>query len=269
MDHISQYGFPEKYLVMSVQSVNRAVDILSLFTAEKTRLGITEIANLLGLSKTTIHGLVRTLVGRSFLQQDPETRKYMLGLRIYELGSALAASLKINQMGSPMAHSLAEAVGLSVRLALWDSPAMVVTFNAFPGAQTPHMQQMGPRVPCHCSAIGKAVLAALEPEELSMVLDQTNLTKLTNHTITDRQTLVNQLEIFRNQGYSEECEEFMLGLACYGAVIKGSGGAVVGSISVSGLPQQVFQGDRSDMPGRLMAAADAISRSMGYMPTGF
>ena len=254
---------------MSVQSVNRAVDILSLFTAEKTRLGITEIANMLELSKTTIHGLVRTLVGRDFLRQDPETRKYMLGLRIYELGSGLAASLKINQVGSPVAHALAEEVKLSARLALWDPPAMVLTLTALPGSSDSQMQQMGPRLPCHCTAIGKAVLAALDPDELNKVLDQTKLVKMTSHTITDRQTLLYQLELFQRQGYAEDREEFMLGVGCYAAAVRGPGGAIVGSISVSGLPQHVFRRDRTELTGRLMAAADSVSRAMGYLPSGF
>ncbi len=254
---------------MSVQSVNRAVDILSLFTVEKTRLGITEMANMLGLSKTTIHGLVRTLVSRGFLQQDPETRKYMLGLRIYELGSNLAASLKINQVGSPVVHDLAGEVGLSARLALWDPPAMVLTMTALPGSSGSQMQQMGPRLPCHCTAIGKAVLAALEPDELHDTLDHTVLVKMTSHTITDRRELLDQLEMFQRQGYAEDREEFMLGVGCYAAAVRGPGGAIVGSISVSGLPQQVFKRNRTDLAGRLMAAADSVSRAMGHIPSGF
>lgn len=254
---------------MSVQSVNRAADILSLFTAERTRLGITEMANLLGLSKTTIHGLVRTLVGRGFLQQDPETRKYMLGLRIYELGSALAASLKINQVGSAIAQGLAKEIGLGTRLALWDNPSMVVTLMTLPGLQASHLQQMGPRVPCHCTAIGKAVLAALDPAELSGVLDQTKLVPMTNHTITDREELMSQLATYRRWGYARDREEFMLGLGCCAAVVRGPGAVVVGSISVSGLPNQVFDEARADLPGRVMAAAEAVSRAMGYAPTGF
>ena len=64
---------------MTIQSVNRAIDILSLFTVMQPRLGITDISKHLNLSKTTVHGLIRTLTRRGFLQQDPETRKYSLG----------------------------------------------------------------------------------------------------------------------------------------------------------------------------------------------
>ena len=81
---------------MGIQSVHRALDILSLFSAAQPRLGITEMSNVLGLPKATVHGLVRTLVQRGFLYQDIETRKYRLGLTIYELGTILAGTLKSN-----------------------------------------------------------------------------------------------------------------------------------------------------------------------------
>ena len=82
---------------MAIQSVQRAMKILGLFSIAKPRLGITEISNALGLHKATIQGLVRTLFEEGFLAQDPETKKYALGLKIYEMGVVLAGTLEINQ----------------------------------------------------------------------------------------------------------------------------------------------------------------------------
>ena len=84
---------------MSIQSVDRALQILALFSHRSPVLGVTEISRALGLSKGTVHGLIRTLLQQGFLQQDLPSRKYRLGLKIYELGIILAGTLEINQKG--------------------------------------------------------------------------------------------------------------------------------------------------------------------------
>ena len=94
-----------------IQSVNRALSLICLFTHGSPRLGITEISKAMGLPKPTVHGLVRTLVKQGFVQQDPQTRKYRLGLKIYELGIVLAGSLDINQRGAGVAYQLASQTG--------------------------------------------------------------------------------------------------------------------------------------------------------------
>jgi len=85
---------------MKIQSVHRAMQVLSLFSLDKTRLGISEIGRALYLHKATVQGLVQTLAQEGFLEQDRGTRKYQLGLKIYELGVILAGSLEINQKAS-------------------------------------------------------------------------------------------------------------------------------------------------------------------------
>src|SRR4030042_447465 len=97
---------------IGIQSVNRAIAILSLFTPRRPRLGITEISRMLNLPKATIYGLAHTLLKAGFLQQDPETRKYQLGLKIYEMGIILAGNFEINQKAIGPANKLAKSVSL-------------------------------------------------------------------------------------------------------------------------------------------------------------
>jgi len=249
---------------MTIQSVNRALDILFLFTNTQPRLGITEISKLLGLTKPTVHGLVQTLAKRGFLHQDPETRKYSLGLKIYELGSILSSTLKINRVGEGPAYRLANSTNHMVRMAIWDQNEILVTFNGIPGHHTGKYQQLGPRVPAYCSASGKAVLSKLSRKNLSRYLKETKLTPYTSKTITKTASLVKELEKARTKGYAEDHEEYLPGLFCISSAILDRSGTPYAAISVSGGINFFSNPHLDDIAQNMIETAAEISRSMGY-----
>ena len=249
---------------MAIQSVNRALDILFLYTNTKPRLGITEISKMLGLTKPTVHGLVQTLTKRGFLNQDAETRKYSLGLKIHELGSILSGTLKINQVGEVPAYRLANSTNHMVRIAIWDQNEILVTFNGIPGHQAAKYQQLGPRVPAYCSASGKAVLSKLPQEKISKYLEETTLTPFTQKTITKTARLMKELEKARNKGYAEDHEEYLSGLSCISSAIFDRSGSPYAAISVSGGIEFFSNPNLDDIAQKMIETAAEISRSMGY-----
>lgn len=251
---------------MGVQSVHRAIDILYLFSHQRPRLGITEMGKLLGLSKTTIHGLVKTLVARGFLSQDPETRKYSLGLNLYELSSTLAGTLKINQVGTPAAQRLARELKMLVRIAIWDNGTMLVAQNLFPDVQDIQLNQLGPRVPAYCSGIGKAVLSALSADSLDDYIDGVRLSSFTRHTITQKDALRKEIEASRIRGYALDNEEFLMGVACIAVPIIDHTAQPVASISVSGGPDYLKNKNLAAHTKKLKQTASEISRYMGHYP---
>lgn len=249
---------------MTIQSVNRALDILFLFTNTKPRLGITDISNLLGLTKPTVHGLVQTLANRGFLYQDPETRKYSLGLKIHEIGTILSSTLKINQVGAGPARRLADATNYMIRIAIWDRDEILVTFNVFPGSQTINYQQLGPRVPAYCSASGKAILSKMPSKKIEQYLKQTSLTPYTPNTITTIKQLKKELEKARNNGYAEDREEYLPGLFCISAPIFNQNGKPYAAISVSGGFHFFSNQELDTISQQMKETAVEISRSLGY-----
>lgn len=249
---------------MTIQSVNRALDILFLYTNTEPRLGITEISKMLGLTKPTVHGLVQTLTKRGFLYQDEETRKYSLGLKIHELGSILSATLKINQVGGGPAYRLANSTNHMVRIAIWDQNEILVTFNGIPGYQAAQYQQLGPRVPAYCSASGKAILSKLPPKKISKYLKETTLTPFTTKTITKTARLMKELEKAGKKGYAEDHEEYLPGLFCISAAILDRSGSPYAAISVSGGINFFSNPQLDDIGQKMIETAAEISRSMGY-----
>lgn len=251
---------------MSVQSVNRAIDILSLFTAARPRLGITDMSRELGLPKPTIHGLVSTLVERGFLVRDEETRKYSLGFKIYELGTILAGGIKVNQVGAIAAQRLARRTRLITRLAVWDQDGMLVTMHLFPELRSDHFPQLGPRIPAYCSASGKAVLASLDKRDLTVYLNNVRFVRFTEHTMIRQSSLLKDLEEVREKGYSVEREEMLPGLACVGAPIFDHTNKPVAALSISGGREQFSPENIEEFAPELLKTSSEISCALGYTP---
>jgi DNA-binding IclR family transcriptional regulator len=249
---------------MNIQSVRRATDIISLFCRSPQPLGITEIATALKLNKGTVWGLVTTLEQQRFLQQDPSTRKYGVGPKLFELGMVYVGSLDINAKAARPAQALAARTGLNARIGIWDNGSVLITFLAVPRSEDYLSHQLGPRVPAYCSAIGKALLAYLEPAELKNYVRNLDLVRHTRSTIASREQLRLDLAATRERGYSITREEMIPGLAALGAPVFGRNRTLMGAMSLSETPVKVL-GKRLDrLSYELVRTAADISREMGY-----
>ena len=248
-----------------IQSVNRALNLLFLFSHESPRLGITEISKSLGLPKPTVHALARTLLRRGMLDQDPETRKYKLGSRVYELGIVLAGTLEINQKGAGLAYQLANETEMISRIAIWGLDSALITVNIEPHSHVYFLHQIGPRLPAYCSSLGKALLAFSEPEILDGYLERVHMKPLTENTITEKKRFLDEMEEIRQRGFSMDREENLLGMACIGAPIFGWGGRLEAAISISGDAKDIYM-RMETLLSELLKTGKEISRAMGFFP---
>jgi len=251
-----------------IQSVCRASRILGLFSSFKSRWGISEISEALKLNKGTVQGLVRTLTHERFLQQDGETRKYRLGLRIYELGAVLAGSLEINQKSSIPAHQLAKRTKRLVRIAILDNDSALVTLDAYPRSIPFLSPQFGPHAPLYCTALGKAFLAFLEQREIDAYLKKVEFIPYTLNTIIKKNQLLREVEETRKRGYSINREEHLLGRASIGAPIFGQEGKLVASICIVIDPIHLIGSEIEKLAREVKKTAYEISQLMGsyYRP---
>jgi IclR family KDG regulon transcriptional repressor len=249
---------------MTIQSVKRATDIVSLFTASQPSLGITQIAGLLDLNKATTWGLVSTLEKQGFLQQDPETLKYSIGAKLFELGMVYLGNLEINSKASRPVHELASRTGFNARVGIWDGGTVLITLLAMPKAEDSLSHQLGPRVPAYCSGIGKALLAYLDDEELKAYLRDTQLIRHTRRTTVDAEVLFEDLMKTRERGYSISVEEMIPGIAALGAPVFGRTKGPVGGISLSVSPAMASGKNLERLSDELLRTAAEISQTMGY-----
>ncbi|MFH1982866.1 MAG: IclR family transcriptional regulator [Pseudomonadota bacterium] len=251
---------------MLIQSVDRALGILSLFSHSHPRLGITEMAAAMGLAKGTVHNLVHTLVRSGFLKQDPETRKYNLGHSIFALGTIMSGTLEINQKAESPAHHLAASTGFICRVAIWDGDAALVTLNVTPRHAQMLSRQIGPRVVAYCSAVGRVLLAYLDLESRNSYLESLSPVRFTPYTIVDKKEIERCLERTLLQGFAVNNQELALGYASVAAAIFTGKGRLAAAISLTGSPDAVLGAEHEDIVHQLRNAAGEISRYMGYFP---
>lgn len=248
---------------MSIQSVDRALSILTLFSSTRTHLGISEIAGFLGLTSSTIHGLVKTLYNNGFLKQDSATKKYSLGIRNFEMGHYFLGGSKAYQVGAAAVHRLAENTGLNVRLAVRDGDHVVVILTVHSKAERFQYYQVGPRVPLYCSAIGKAVLAWLPELDIKAYVEKCDFQSFTRHTITDPEALVKNLETARKNRYALDTEEMLRMSFCVAAPIFDQDNQPVASISLFSGSNPTDHDDFNDLVDELIHTSAEISYAMG------
>ncbi|MFH1252643.1 MAG: IclR family transcriptional regulator [bacterium] len=250
----------------TIQSIQRAINILSLFSLNEPSLGISEMSRMLHLNKGTVQGIIRTLLEEGFLQQNTETRKYQLGIRLYELGTTAAGSLEINQRASNPAHDLAKRTGYLVRIAIFDKDSAFVTLDAYPRSEPFLFRQIGPRTPLYSTALGKAILAFLDQSEFDAYLQRTELISYTTQTITRKDELLRELSETRRRGYSINREEHIFGRAAVGAPIFGRQRRLCASACIVDNPDKILGKDMENLAREVKQTALEISMNMGYFP---
>ncbi|PKN29582.1 MAG: hypothetical protein CVU64_07425 [Deltaproteobacteria bacterium HGW-Deltaproteobacteria-21] len=250
---------------MTIQSVQRAIDILSNFSLSRPSMSIGELSELMNLPKTTVHGLVKTLLKNRLLQQDTETRRYRLGFKNFELGAIVGNSLDINRKAAEHLYALANRTRLEARLAIWDGGAMLITMGAAVRSQA-FFTQIGPRMPAYCSASGRIFLAQLSAGELKAYLARTRFKRFTPSTITDPDQLRREVEKARDKGYAINREELGLGVIVFAAPVLDCAGKVVAAVSLTLNGDRLPKKREKRIIDELMKGAMIISREMGYFP---
>ncbi|GAA0235923.1 IclR family transcriptional regulator [Cryptosporangium japonicum] len=246
----------------SVQSIERAAAILRLLGGAPGPLGVTEIAEALGLAKGTTHGLLRTLHRVGFVDQDGSGGKYRVGSSLLDLGGG---PLDLNELRSHAinwADPLAARTGFAVRIGALQAGAVVVVHHVFRPDDTQQRLDVGSSLPAHATALGKALLAYAPTA--SVVLAQ-GLPPYSHRTITDPDVLRATLDQVRRRGWAAEVEEMTVGQAGIAVPIRGHGGLVVGAIGVSGAVDGVCDPGlrpRNTLVNRVRDAARAVSRDL-------
>jgi IclR family KDG regulon transcriptional repressor len=249
-----------------IKSLQRAINILDLFDEQMVDLGITEIAEILGLHKSTAAGLVYTLEHNGYLDQDPETRKYHLGFKLVERASTLLDQIDVRQVALPYLQELRAWCGESVNLAVLDGGEIVYIERLTTTQSLGMRAKVGYRAPVHCTALGKAILSGISLKEVEELIAQRNLLAATPHTITDSAQLLQELDRVRGQGFAVDNEENEIGVRCVAAPIFDHSRRPAAAVSVS---SPVLRFPLSEVPRygqKVMEAANLISARLGFRP---
>ncbi|OUN01630.1 MAG: IclR family transcriptional regulator [Paenibacillaceae bacterium ZCTH02-B3] len=247
-----------------IQALDRALRILDLFDEHTPELKITEISERMNLHKSTVHALLKTLRMHGYIDQDPHTGKYRLGLRLLEKGQLLLAGLDLRNAARPFLEELSEATGQTVHLLVLDGQEGVY-IDKVEGAQAPiRYSRIGRRVPLHSSAGGKVLAAFQPPEVLERLLANYRFVKHTPNTIDSPERFRQELERVRREGCAYDREENEPGVWCVGAPIFGHDGKLAAATSLSFVTARVGEEERRRFANLIRGTAGAISARLGH-----
>jgi IclR family acetate operon transcriptional repressor len=248
-----------KYAVKSVETAFRILDALK----DLDGAGVSELATHLDIPKSTIHNYLSTLVQEEYVVKDGLT--YHVGIRFLEYGAYARVQLSIYEIATPEVDELAATTGELANLMVEEHGRGSYLHRARGDKAVQVEAHVGTRVPLHGTALGKAIMAHLPRERVNEIVERHGLPASTPNTITDRETLDDELARIREEGVAFDDEERIAGLRCVAAPILSKNDRVLGAISVAG-PSNRIRDDRftEELPRRVLETVNVIELNVTY-----
>ena len=247
----------------SVGTLARGLDVLELFASSAPELSQKQISDTLGLPMPTVHRLTALLTERGWLDRDPVTRRLRLGLEMARLVPALMAGMRLPELARPHLLRLASDVGEAVNVAILEGPDIVYLLSESGDRLLTSNVTVGTRLPAHCTALGKCLLAQLPEDVARSALGKEPYERRTDRTQTTWKQLAPDLEVIRATGVSISDEEYEVGLVSIAAPVRWFNGPGTGAINVSLPAGRATPEFREQLTKGLLAAARQIDWEMG------
>ena len=245
----------------TIQSVDRAARILKVLASGPRRLGVSEIADRLDLTRPTVHGLLQTLQAHGFVEQDRDSDKYQLGAGLLQLGNSYLDLNELRSRSLVHAERLAARADAAVRVGVMHGARVVIVHHVFRPDSTLQILEVGAELPLHASALGKAMLA-YSPDAIDDLLAEPP-PRLTSRTLTPA-ALREELGEARERGFAREKDEAILGESSIASPIFDHSGHAVGAIGVVGDTDRIMaRGATRQLSSAVAEAARGISRELG------
>ncbi len=249
----------------TVQSLDRALEILETLAVEGRGLGVTELSQRVGLHKSTVHRMLATFAEWGYVEKNSEDDRYRLGMKVIDIGSIYLNNIELKTEALPYLRELREKSQQPVHLARLEEGQVIYIEKVDVINSIRMYSQIGRRVPVHCTALGKAMAAHLGVGEIEEIIRDRGLVRVTEKTIVDRERFLEELKLTRQRGYALDDEENEAGIRCVAAPIMDYRGKVIAAISTSG-PVEAFTYEViEELKKHVMATARKISARMGYM----
>ena len=252
----------------SVQSLERAIEILQTLKQAQRPLMLREICEQTGLPKSTAHRLLSTMRGADLIEQGQDGL-YALGMGLFELGSAAASTRNVMTIARPYMQQISKELGESVSLTIFShGEALLLSFIE---STSPFhvVSRVGTKMPAHCTVQGKLMLAHLPDDEVKRIIGEQGMHMFTPATIKTYEELADELKKVRIQGYAVDDGEYHIGLTSVGAPIYDDGGAVRYCFGIVSMFHRNGSPEFLSAKKRAVEAARDISKALGYQGHAF
>ena len=248
-----------------INSVLKAISILQAFNPAEPRLTLAEIADRLGLPKSTAHNLLATLLSCGFVEKV-DTDRYALGTAVIALTQAVRVNVELRDRAAPLLRELADECRESVYLTVLDGDFCLYIYAVESPRRLMARTAVGDRAHLHCTSVGKAILAHLPAEEVEAIVTRVGLPASSERTITRLDELCDELAITRARGYALDNQEHESHTFCIGAPIFDGVGRVIAACSISGADPEIAGRRLAGLAQRVREVAQETSRRMGFVP---
>jgi IclR family pca regulon transcriptional regulator len=245
----------------SLQSLERGISVLQVFSAERPALSLSEVAQLTGITRATARRILLTLQKLGHVRSDG--RLFSLTPRVLTLGWAYLSSLNIWEIAHPLMQELAERTQESCAVATLDLPEVVLVARSPSPRVTSLANSVGTRLPAAATCMGRVLLAGLPEPQFKTFLSDARLEPYTRHTIVDRKRLANAVATVREQGWVLNDQELEIGLRSIAAPITGPDGSTIAALNLVASAARVSNDElRRDFLPALLETTNEVSTSL-------
>ena len=246
-----------------VNSVFKAIKILELL-GDQPNLGVTELANIFSLPKSSVHNILKTLENERLIERNGLNGKYHLGIKLVELGNQAQVNLDIYKLSAPFLYGLNQKFDETVHLTILDNDEVLYIDCIESKKRLRTYSVLGVRAPLYCTAVGKIILAFMDDSKIRRIIKEKGLKQYTAQTISSEKRLFEEIEKIRILGYAIDRMEHEDHIQCIGAPIRNARGEVFASMSISGPAERLTEKKLVEMSKFLIDVTDSISRKFGY-----
>ncbi|HAK34700.1 MAG TPA: DNA-binding transcriptional regulator KdgR [Pantoea sp.] len=247
----------------AVSSVMKVFGILQALGEERDH-GITELAQRVMMSKSTVYRFLQTMKTLGYVTQEGESEKYSLTLKLFELGAKALQNVDLIRSADVQMRELSRLTKETIHLGALEEDSIVYIHKIDSLYNLRMYSRIGRRNPLHTTAIGKVLLAWRDRAEVNEILKEVEFKRSTANTIVTREALIEVLDQVKAQGFGEDNEEQEEGLRCIAVPVFDRFGVVIAGLSISFPTIRFSEEAKSDYVAMLHRAARALSAEMGY-----
>ena len=244
-----------------MKSFEKIATVLECFTLGHDKLSLQQIADMAKLPKSSAHRIVSTLCSARYLEQVSKNGRYRLGIKLFELGSIYIEKLDLHKASFLIVRRLQEASGENVHLCIFNGDRPVMVYRKTMVTDPVNTVTTLEAAPAHCTGVGKAILAHVEPAQVERIIDR-GLFGFTPRTLTDPTALHEDLRCIRARGYAIDDREHQSNVRCVAAPIRAVGGRVFAAVSISSSVDRIPADRYEVLAGLVRDAAYDIELSL-------
>ncbi len=246
-----------------VQSVQRAIQLLQIFTRDDPEWGVADLGRKTGLPKSIVFRLLTTLQDEGLVEQNRDTSRYRLGRTILQIAAVYSGQNDIARVGDRYLRELVAQAGVGGLIGIFDGTTYLCLLSVPSKSLLDIHLRPGDRRPAHATAAGKVLLAGLADDAVRALFTDETLVAITPYTVRTVDQLLRELDKVRSQGYSTNCDESFRGLTAVAAPIRNPRGQVVAAIALGWVTHSLPESRTPELTQLTVNAAEEISRCLG------